>query len=366
MLKTLGGDRKKVDTKTKTIALLIAAIMASAVVVPMVVAQPLTENVLLKCVISSGSGAFISSGSGAFPPEIKAKWVLPDDDPAVAGCQIIPNPGVWDPATGVETEGEHPIEIWVVATDPEGIADIMTIQNEVIDSEGFMKWQAECVEVTDPVAIENAKKAAVASGQITQELADDIDRELLKGWAKIYCYHDVITSHQPAGFYEVIAYATDYSGQTSVKVSNTFEAYSILAYAIDFDVVDFGPMKPLVKDTVSGNEIMEPMTKPAGENNNPPTIKNMGNDPLSLKLYFDPMVGDTQGKTINEFDATFMGETIDPIPACTWVDSFPQKLERCHMTQIDFSMHPGTLVTLDTYTGTVHLTVIDPQGDYYI
>ena len=349
------GDKEDVNTKNKTTALLIAAVMtlALAVVVPMVMAEPPTEEVPIRGVIGSGSGAF--------PPEIKATWELPDDDPAVPGCQIMPNPGVWDPATGAETEGVHPIQIWVVVTDPEGIPDIMAVQNEVIDSEGFMKWQAECIEVTDPAVIEAAKNAAVVSDQITQAMAEDIDREISTEEAKIYCYEGEITSHQPAGTYTVTAYATDYSGQTGVKVSNTFEVYSILAYAIDFDVVNFGPMKPLVKDTVSGNNIMEPMNPAApGTNKNPPTIKNLGNDPLSLKLYFDPMVGDTQKKIINVFDASFMGKTIDPIPASTWVDFLPQKLDRCHMTQIDFSVHPGTLVTSDTYTGTVHLTVIDP------
>jgi len=340
------------NTKSKIIALLIAVIMTSAVVVPMVMAQPPTEEVPVKGVISSGSDDY--------PPEIKAKWELPDNDPTVPGCQIIPNPGVWDPATGLETEGEHRVEIWVVVTDPEGIGDIMAVQNEVIDSEGLMKWQAECIEVVDPGAIEAAKTAAVASGQITQAMADDIDLELSKGEAKIYCYVDVITSHQPAGIYTVIAYATDFGGKTSVKVSNTFEVYSILAYAIDFDVVDFGPMKPLTKDTVSGNEIMDSMLNPPGMNNNPPTIKNLGNDPLTLKLHFDPMVGDTQSKIINEFDATFMGKSIDPIMASEWVDFLPEKLERCHWTQIDFSVHPGTLVTSDTYTGALQITVMDP------
>ena len=302
---------------------------------------------------------------GSIAPVIKAKWELPDDDPAVAGLQKILPPGTWDPATGTQTLGMTQLVVWGVVTDEEGVADIMTVQNEVIDSEGTQKWQEVMIEVTDMVEIEAAKVAAVESGQISQAMADDIDIELSKGEAKIYKYMDWIDTHQPAGTYTCIVYATDFGGQTSVKVSNTFEVYSTLAFAIDFDLVDWGPIKPLTKDTVSGNDVMEIMPNPPGQNPNPPTIKNLGNDPLSLKLHFDPMVGVNQGKTIDSFDAIFMGVEIDPIPASTWVDwvndvAVPQKLPRCNETQIDFSVHPPATVTTDVYKGALHITVIDP------
>ena len=305
---------------------------------------------------------------GSIAPVIKAKFELPDDDPVTAGLQKILPPGTWDPATGTQTLGTCPLVVWAVVTDEEGVADILAVQNEVTDSEGTLKWQEVMIEVTDPVEIEAAKAAAVASGQISQALADDIDVEISKGEAKIYKYEDQIDTHQPAGFYTVEVYATDKGGQTSIKIQNTFEVYSTLAFAIDFDIVDWGPIKPLTMDTVSGNEVMEPMLNPPGQNPNPPTIKNLGNDPLSLKLHFDPMVGDIQGKEITVFDACFMGVMIDPIPACTWVDWVndvdpavsPVKLERCHETQIDFSVHPPSTVTTDTYKGKLQITVIDP------
>ena len=118
---------------------------------------------------------------------------------------------------------------------------------------------------------------------------------------------------------------------------------------------------PLTKDQVSGSEVMDPMLNAAGLNKNPPTIKNLGNDPLTLKLKFDPMIGEVQKKVINRFDATFMGYTQDPIMAGSWY-TFPTttKLERCHATQIDFSVTPGELVTTDIYKGKVYVTVVDP------
>jgi hypothetical protein len=325
---------------------------------PVVAAEPQTEEVNTEAEVAGGSIA----------PVIKAKWELPDDDPVVDGLQKILPPGTWDPATGEQTLGTCPLVVWAVVTDEEGVEDILAVQNEVIDSEGTLKWQEVMVEVTDTVEIEAAKAAAVASGQISQALADDINTEISKGEALIYKYEAQIDTHQPAGIYTVEVYATDKGGQTSIKIQNTFEVYSTLAFAIDFDMVDWGPIKPLTMDTVSGNEVMEPMLNPPGENANPPTIKNLGNDPLSLKLHFEPMIGVVQGKEITDFDATFMGVMIDPIPACTWVDWVndvdpavsPVKLERCHETQIDFSVHPPSTVTTDTYKGKVHITVIDP------
>ena len=340
--------------KAISIGLLLLLVL-SLVAGPAMAEEPQTEEVNTEAEVAGGSIA----------PVIKAKWELPDDDPVVDGLQKILPPGTWDPATGTQTLGTCPLVVWAVVTDEEGVDDILAVQNEVIDSEGLMKWQEVMIEVTDMVEIEAAKVAAVASGQISQALADDIDVELIKGEAKIYKYEDQLDTHQPAGIYTVEVYATDMGGQTSIKIQNTFEVYSTLAFAIDFDMVDWGPIKPLTMDTVSGNEVMEPMPNPAGENANPPTIKNLGNDPLSLKLHFDPMIGMVQGKEITIFDATFMGTMIDPIPACTWVDwvndvPAPCKLERCHHTQIDFSVHPPATVTTDVYMGKVHITVIDP------
>jgi len=335
----------------KVLAILLAlALVLSFTAIP-VMAEVQEEEVLTSGVIAGGSS----------PPVIKAKWELPDDDPVKHRCQIIPPPGTWDPTTGDETEGVNPLVVWAVVRDDEGIDDIMTVQNEVLEPDGTMKWQAKMTEVTDPEVIEAAKAAAVNSTQITQAEADEIDTELSKREAKIYCYEGEIDTHQPAGMYTAIVYATDKGGETSEKVSNTFEVISILAFAIDFDLVDWGPMKPLTKDQVSGNEVMEPMPNAAGLNKNPPTIKNLGNDPLRLKLKFDPMIGEVQKKVIDRFDATFMGSTKDPIMAGSWY-TFPTttKLERCHATQIDFSVTPGELVTTDTYKGKVYVTVVDP------
>jgi len=314
------------------------------------------------------------SGTG-IPPVIKAKWEAHDDDPLTPGCQIIPPPSAWDPSTGILTEGVTDIEVWAVVTDEEGIADIMTVQNEVLHPDGSMKWQEVMVEIpitgnprVIPPFVYDHLAEAVASGQITQALADDIIAELLKGEARIFKYIGQYNTHtQPAGKYEAIVYATDFGGSTSVKIHNNFWIISILAYAIDFDVVNWGFIKPLVTDTVSGNETMDPMTQPAGKNNNPPTIQNLGNDPLSLKLHFTEMVGKVQGKKITQFDATFMGYTIDPITASTWVDwtkagpgGTAVKLTQCHKSQLDFSIHPPNTITSDSYSGKINITVVDP------
>jgi hypothetical protein len=299
---------------------------------------------------------------GTIPPVIQYKWELPDDDPVTPGCQIIPPAGTWDPTTAVETEGVNPLVVWAVVCDEEGIGDIMTVYNEVWEpGAAAYKWQEVMVEVTVAAEIEQAKIDAVASEQITQAQADEIDLKWSKGECKIFKYEGQIDTHQPSGTWTVEVYATDTGGSTSTRLINTFGVIGILAFAIDFDVVDWGSFKPNITDTVSGNEIMEPMPNAPGENNNPPTIKNLGNDPFTLKLMYDPMIGTTDLKVIDKFDATFMGVSIDPMDAGTWY-TWPTtaKLERCHATQIDFSVHPSSLVTTDTYVGALHLTIVDP------
>ena len=183
----------------KVLAILLAlALVLSFTAIP-VMAEVQEEDVLTSGVIAGGGS----------PPVIKAKWELPDDDPLTPGCQIIPPPGTWNPATGLETEGVNPLVVWAVVRDDEGIGDIMTVQNEVLEPDGTMKWQEKMTEVTDLEVIEDAKAAAVNSTQITQAQALELDAELSKGEAKIYCYEGEIDTHQPAGMYTAIVYATD-------------------------------------------------------------------------------------------------------------------------------------------------------------
>ena len=330
----------------------LAAILALMLVTPVMAADPTPADVPTAGEVSGG----------VYPPTVQYKWELPDDDPTTAGCQIIPPPGTMNFAVDptVETEGVNPLIVWAVVCDQEGIGDIMTVYNEVWEpGAAAYKWQEIMIEVTNQTEIETAIAAAVASEQITQVEADDILEKHSKNDCLIFKYEGQIDTHQPPGTWRVDVYATDTGGATSTTLSNNLTVVGILAFAIDFDVVDWGPMKPNITDTVAGNEILDPMLLTPGTNDNPPTIKNLGNLALTLKLTYDPMVGSTYGKVINKFDATFLGHQIDPMDAgttYTWPAS--PKLERCHHTQIDFSVHPGPEVTTDTYTGALHLTVV--------
>jgi hypothetical protein len=306
---------------------------------------------------------------GTIPPVIEYKWELPDEDVTVADgvCQIIPPPATmdWTTQPATETEGTNPLVIWAVVSDEEGIGDIMTVYNEVYETgqypSGPYKWQKVMVEVTDPAEIEASKVAAVASGQLTQAEADEIDAKWLKNDCRIYKYEGVIDTHQPSGTWTVKVYATDKGGSTTTTpLVNTIEVVGILAFALDFDVVDWGPIKPLTTDTVPGDEILDSMDLAApGTNDNPPTIKNLGNDSFRLKMLYDKMVGTVYKKEIDKFDATFKGVHKATMNAGTWytwpVDAY---LERCHHTQIDFSIHPSAEVTTDTYEGALHITVV--------
>jgi hypothetical protein len=316
---------------------------------------------------------------GGIPPTIKAKWELDDDDPGVTGCQLVVPAATWDPLTGAQVLGAVDVTTWTVVTDEEGIMDIMTVYNEVWEPDPALgpcddiilieKWQEIMVEftmdvdpvtgqVTIPTDVQDAIDAAYASGQISDVLKADIEAELVKKEARIFYYTGEINTHQASGCYTSKVYATDTGGATSTITANTFEVYSTLAFAIDFDVLNWGPIKPNITKTISGNDVMETMLEAAGANDNPPTIKNLGNDPLSLKVMFDEMVGSQFGKKITSFDCVFMGIPIDPMAAGTeysWEDL--AYLERCHEYQIDFSIHPDSTIVADTYSGMANISI---------
>jgi hypothetical protein len=309
------------NTKNKTIAVLMAAIMVSAVVVPMAMAVDVPTSAVI-------------TGAGN-PPTIEYKWETPDEDPAPK-TQIYPNPG-----------GDKDLVIWVVVSDPNGIQDIVNVYVDVYNPDGTLKYQLHAVEVTDSVEIEVAKQYAVDHELITQADADQIDYELSKEVAKIYKAVGVLTHCQPAGMYETHAWATDQVGAQSDHYINDFVYFSIMAFRIDFATIDYKEIAPGKEKIVAGDEKMGTPDHP--------TIESIGNDPLLLKLHADPLIGDEKGKMIVDFDAKFLDEKIYFV-ASEWV-TFATPLEGCQIAQIDFSVLAPYGTPADTYSGTMTLLV---------
>ena len=281
----------------------------------------------------------VITGEGS-PPRVKAKWELsPNDCPVEPGINIWPNPA----------PDLTEICVFAVVDDPNGIDDITAVYADVYHPDGTLKVQIHMEMVTDPAVIEEAKQLAVDSGQITPEEAEELDWEIEKRLATMWCAcFDYDVHLQPAGVYTVAAWAVDQHGAQSEHFWNDFEVFSIVVLAIDFETVDYGPILPSKVKWVGGDDVFAP-----GDGR--PTVWNRGNDPAMLHVHSTPMVGVEKGKIIEEFDVELLGQQ-EVYWASQWVDLFGP-LCPCTPTQIDFSVHAPTGSPADIYAGTMTLEI---------
>jgi hypothetical protein len=323
------------------------------------------------------SGFATSVGS---PPQVNYKWELPDmdsydegiqycactptdlnenmicdadDDPLTPGMQMHPNINNLPEA--------RLIEYWAAADDANGLADIASVWVDVYHPDGSFKYQVDllpvdCSEIgwfddsQSPTVIEIHEPllAAIDTGQMTWEEAEDLVTRCYKGEKLVFKGHGDLHTHQPIGLYLVQAFAVDFGGALSAPLENLFEVLPITYLNIDFSPsgIDWGEMKPGIQRVVSGDEDLATPNKP--------TVKNGGNVPLFLGLHFTKLekVGDPS-KIVDTFDAKLMGQMIDPIPASVWVWFDLVQLPPCTPKQLDLSVHPPLKLPPGDYVGTL-------------
>jgi len=320
------ANRNKGEDKVKRYLLLALALalVLTAVALPALAQEEVTTSAVI-------------TGEGS-PPRVKAKWELsPNDDPAVPGIQIIPNPA----------PNETAICVYAVVEDPNGIEDITAVYADVYHPDGSLKVQVHMVMVSDAEAMA-AIEAAMVTGQIdavqAAELLWELEKRLATMWKGCFSYE----VHQPAGVYTVAVWAVDQQGAQSEHLVNTFDVLSIVVLAIDFDSVDYGPILPSKVKWVGGDDVFQP-----GDGR--PTVWNLGNDPAMLRLHSTQMVGVDKGKIIGDFDVQLFDQH-ELYVASQWVD-LAGPLEPCTPTQIDFSIHAPDGTPADTYTGLMHLAI---------
>ena len=236
----------------------------------------------------------------------------------------------------------------------------------------------------DSPAVGKMWEAAVHTGQVMAQAVDDpnygmnaLCSENVKG---IFYSSFDLSKEQSCGEYRVDATAVSTGGGTSPTLSNYIDVECVTYLKIDFSSVNWGTITPNVKGQVTGNLLWEPA------NSIHPTVMNVGNDGMGIGVIFSPMVGATQHKIINNFDACFgkvadatlecIGNTPPYIPANTLTlfgaaaiapytglnPAYPVNQVLCadQSGKLDLSVHPVSTVQLplpnDTYTGT--LTVI--------
>jgi len=314
----------------------------------------------------------VVGGSGS-PPFICAKWETPDHDPA-PGTQILPIP-----------EGMRTVKFYVVVGDPNGVDDIASVDVTVRYPDGTEKFQLRAVrgswdlipwgglidmdgDCVGETPIPDAMADLVAQGRIAFGTGQDLNSvlyDLENGKQLLICLVGEMHYHQPSCDYTVEARGTDAGSATGDPLINTFFYISIVALKIDFTTIDWQTVNIDQWNYVLGDSNM---TTPAR-----PTVQNVGNDPAKIQLHASALVGQTHGKTIEEFDAEMDYKDPDTgaiiqegrieFLACTptvIVDATgaPVLLPPCTPTQIDFSVHPPYGIVADTYVGTMTITIL--------
>ena len=309
------------------------------------------------------------TGSGS-PPIIKAQWELFDNYPDEPGTQvdIIPS----------DTKMMY---AYVVVTDPNGRGDIAQVFCDVYHPDGSFKFQVHGVLLdpavpADVTEMEEAKAAAVVAETgtwltnlpemlantavepvpaepITQEVADWLDEEIFNTeTAYMYKAEIPMSYHQPCGRYTVESWATDGSGEQSFRLESWYVWVETKVLELDFTSIDYGEVVPCVEKIVPGDYVLEtagpaPPVKPS--------VKNEGNIALTIGVHSTAMVGDSELKTIENFDTKFRDEKIEYV-ACvdTW---FTNQLELCSTEKIIFSIHAPVGTPADTYRGELTMLV---------
>jgi len=369
------------------------------------------------CVTSTGSvsqTAILGGSTGVGAPEIKFVWVLPDEDLTTDETQLYP-------ALSAE---RNDIYACIVVSDPQGRDDIMNVYADVYhptgtadilpcvladndpDKDGLyeskvcdetqnnlalnnagagyggktdgsyektgdlFKYQVHAVKmdpVSDRVAIENCKNAAVTAGLITQNDAHLSPGTVYQGidywifdqpeWYMYKVYLPMLY-HQPAGWYTVKAWATDKLGHPSAQLSTTFEWVSTVAMEIDFfGGLNYGTLSPSVYKVIQGDWIMSTA-------DGKPTVKNEGNEPIHITVGSNALIGTAFKKSIDDFDVKWNPEEIVSTPNYGYQTytagqtvSLEDPLELCQTEKIDFSAHADAGLPEDTYIGSLILTV---------
>ena len=188
---------------------------------------------------------------------------------------------------------------------------------------------------------------AWATGEDYHTLCNSDDGQLIKGWAKVYCADKTLTWEDPAGDYKVVVMAYDTNG-TESKLTNSFTYLETRGFDIDFmgTGVDYGSVKISEHKKVYGNKCFL-------ANDNLPTIRNLGNVRLQIKIAqddmglgkktgsdewnvkFDARIGDSEGDWEDYEPFGEVGENPD---TDDWTE-IREILDLSEIEEMDFSIH---------------------------
>lgn len=332
----------------KILATLVAFAMVMAMYVPAVSAT----NVIVNAVV----------GSAGNPPAINYQFALSDDgdEPlhATLGTQILPLPGV-----GI-TESKKYFKKYVVVSDPNGVADIASVYEQLKDPLGNLipgKPEVTATDITgDILQYTAALDEALHSNLITAAERTDIIDGLnpSKARYKIYVVENYLTNHDAPGKYIVYFKVVDNGGGFAISTTLFVDWLSLKAFELDFSAIDYGSIVINSRKVVAGDALWNTLVgiPPA----NRPTIKNQGNVPVRMQASATNLVGALLGQVIppSALSVELLGVSVPSLSTTPTVIGGilgTADLQVCTPTQIDFDITAPSGTSTDTYLGTLTL-----------
>lgn len=261
--------------------------------------------------------------TGGSAPIVKVKWEMKagtqgEDDSTAKGAQFNA-PMVW---------GENMnYEVCAIATDPNGADDIVGVYADIYyPSDRPMHTSMDPDEIDNPsggcgafieentliklgkeegiklfcddIRTNNENLPVFTSGYDYDEICGPTG-ELEKETAFVYCDEKSLTWEDPAGDYKVRVFAQDTAGNSSVVLENYYKYLPFTGYEVDFSEVDYGEVLLNVHKKISGDRDFD-----LSGNSDRPTVRNIGNTRLNMKVAQDDMnLGQTSGDWNVEYDA---------------------------------------------------------------
>lgn len=283
------------------------------------------------------------TGTGA-PPTVPFSWGISANMPTY-------------PTVNINCKVETCFE-WVgVISDPFGVGNITGAFFDVRNPDGTLKIQVHMTQVTDPATIAALIASGVANGSIDAGQAAEINTQLEKLQSVIYVGSWCYDVHQYSGTFTVNTFGTDRAGVVSAPSVRNADLLAKVCLAIDFaNGINFGGIIPDVEKVVRGDDNFQ-------DGDGLPTVWNQGNTPASLQISNTDMTGATWGKKITHFDAKLLGQYVQygsgyGIPTVT----LNGPLCTCTPRQIEFSVLATSPINVDSYSGTMNITMIPFTG----
>ncbi len=340
--------------KTKTMRKIIAMFSLVAVSVAM------TGLNVAVATDGTASTSLVRDTSGGATPIVKAKWemradkdsngkYLEGDDATTAGAQFMPSG---------QYQVNKTIALCAVVTDPDGLSDIDAVYADVFypadialgDSHvplsdqsglgcGALMQEDTLTRLSlddgyelfcNKVRNKNNNLPVFNTNYNYDEICNFDTGELVKLTAAVYCGDKTISYEDPSGDYKVLAVAQDKVGLQGT-LENYFRYLPLTAFEKDFSSVNYGNVKLNTHKIISGDINWATSDKP--------TVRNVGNTRLSMKVTQDDMGLD---KTDGIYNVKYDGRVGSDAPFVNYAPfvtkTLPNPLDLSEMNEMDFSI----------------------------